>query len=283
MTTISEHKTLRAYLIRLLIPCALSVATLLIAACGGGGGSTSAGGVTTTAAPPATALPVEYKNSFDLTNDTYGTQKATYLSATSSDGAYVLRTAIASSMTDPGFKSIFRIDIKQPAAITENAAYAVGGETSSLPTFPGDIYIFNGHPSTMIKVVSGAITFTSLGRGSDNIITGNFNVQAEDQNPAISPRTTYMFAATFSFALDSYGAIIPTPLPVPASGAALYDSRCASCHMLGDYDQTSNGAPDLSLKGGITGLLFTAGITGHQGVLLSAPELKDLRIFLNAQ
>lgn len=283
MTTTSADKTFLVHLIRLLIPCTLGVATLLIAACGGGGGDTSAGGVTTTAAPPANVSSKEYKNSFNLTGDTYGTQKATYLSATSSDGAYVLRSAIASSMTDPGFTSIFRIDIKQPTAITENAAYAVGGAKSSLPAFPGDIYIFNGHPSTMIKAVSGAITFTSFGVGSGNIIAGNFEVQAEDQNPSITPRTAYTFAATFSFALDSYGPIIPAPLPVPASGGSLYDSRCANCHMLGDYDSTSNGASDLSLKGGITGLRFTAGIADHQGVLLSVAELKDLKIFLNAQ
>lgn len=260
-------------------------ANITLSGCGGGGsGETQNSGVTapsviTSTSPPPT--PGNAGNSYSLTEDTYGFQNATFMSATDSNGSFVLRAALASSMTDPNFADVFRIDIQQPAMINENVTYVLGGTDTNSPQFPGDILFFNGQKSTLLNTTSVNITFTSYGTNSGDVVAGSFAVQFEDQNSAVRP--VYSVNGDFRFVLNTSGVLVPTPSPVPATASGEYDTNCASCHSLGNYDTSSaGGAPDLSLKGGEIPGIFTAGSPSHNNITLSATEIHDLMILLNA-
>src|SRR6266567_3266895 len=82
-------------------------AHVVMSGCGGGGSEPVAQNTGATSPPPAESA----RNSYALTEDTYGLQNATFMSATRSDASIVLRAAIATSMTAPNFTTVFRIDI----------------------------------------------------------------------------------------------------------------------------------------------------------------------------
>ena len=207
-------------------------------------------------------------------------QNATFMSATDSNGSFVLRAALASSMTDPNFTTIFRIDILRPSSISGNSTYSIGGNNTSGFQFPGEILFFNGHKSSLLNTVSGSITFTSYGTNSGDVVAGSFAVLVGDQNSTSRP--VYSVKGNFSFVLNTSGVLVPTPSPVPAAATAVYDAKCASCHALGGYDSFSAGASDLALKGGRLPGKFTAGVAGHNNITLSAIEMSDLKVLLNA-
>jgi hypothetical protein len=217
-------------------------------------------------------------NRYLLTEDNYGLQNATFMSATNSNGVFVMRAAIADSMTDPYFTTVFRIDIVQPAQITGPGFYTVGAAGS-----PVEILFFNGHRSTMLNTVSGTVTFTSYGVHSGDVVAGSFQVVVEDQNSGTLPKPTYSIKGNFHFVINTYGALVPTLSPVPAGAAGLYNTKCASCHALGSLDPSSAGsAPDLALKGGELPGRFAAGEPGHKEITLNAEEIQKLKILLNA-
>lgn len=245
----------------------------LFAGCGGGGGTSSSA---ITQSPPPLATSVT-RNSFSVTADDYGLQSATYLAATRSDSSVVLRAAIASSMTDPSFRTVIRVTVSEPAKVTPGT-YSLGGDTTA-PLFPGEVYVFNGHPSTLLKVRGGTISFTAFGPQASDAITGSMTLVIEDDFSTRTPKPTYTCKADFSFILDSYG---PSATTAPAMGGAqLYDSMCTSCHRLGSYD-ADGSAPDLSLRGGELNGLFSAGVPGHKGLTLGAADIWALQVFLNA-
>lgn len=256
----------------------ICTATLLAGLWGCGGSS----GDSAPSAQNAGIVPTP-SNAYALVEDGYGLQNATFLSATRSDVSTVLRGAIADSMTDPDFATVFRIDIAEPASITGPGTYSVGGDSASFPKFPGEILIFNGHKSTLLATTSGTITFTSYGARSGEVIVGDFAIRVEDRNIALNPPPVHSIKVSFSFVVDTFGAIVPAPSPVPPAAAASYDAKCASCHSLGAHDAASaGGAPDLSLRGwGLAGK-FVPDQPGHNNLALSASEMHDLRIFLNA-
>jgi mono/diheme cytochrome c family protein len=78
----------------------------------------------------------------------------------------------------------------------------------------------------------------------------------------------------------------PTPTPTPNADAdananerkAVYDSSCAGCHRMGTYD-TSGSAPDLYQSTRIDSY-YTAGVSGHKGVTLSATDISNLKTFV---
>lgn len=260
---------------------------VMLSGCGGGGSDQGAqnAGVTTPSSSLAEAGAPAFDNThnyYSLADDTYGLQNATFLAATRSDSTIVLRAALATGLTDPNFSTVFRIDLLQPAQVSSFGTYAIGSSGANLPAFPGEIIFFNGHKSTLLNTTAGTITFTSYGRNSGDLIAGSFSVQVEDDNFAGVPRPSYLVKGEFSFVLDASGAIVPTPSPVPAAAAGIYDAKCAGCHALGSYDGSANGAPDLALKGGEIAGKFTAGQPGHDGIVLSASEMRDLQILLNA-
>ena len=248
-----------------------------LSGCGGGGAEPVAQNIGFV--PPA----VPTANSYALTEDTYGLQSATFMSATRSDAAIVLRAAIATSMTDPDYTTVFRIDILQPAQISGPGIYAIGGAALNVPKLPGEILVFNGHKSSLLNTTSGSVTFTSYGTNSGNVIAGNFTITVEDRNANTLPYPVYTITGDFSFVLGTSGALIPATTPVPVAAAVNYDSKCASCHALGNYDHTTTGAPDLALKGGEVTGRFTADQPGHNAITLTAKDIRDLMIFLNAQ
>lgn len=261
-----------------MVLCAICVHVVL-SSCGGSGSGPVAQNSGAISPPPTESA----RNSYALTEDTYGLQNATFMSATRNDACIVLRAAIATSMTDPNFTTVFRIDIPQPTQVSGPVSYAIGGDRATIPKFPGEFLVFNGHNSSLLNTASGTITFTTYGKNSGEVLAGNFAITVEDQNSAILPRPAYAIKGNFSFVLNTFGALIPAASPVPASAAGYYDAKCASCHALGSFDPTTTGAPDLALKGGEVTARFTAAQPGHEDITLSASEIRDLMIFLNAQ
>lgn len=249
----------------------LALALFALAGCGGGGGE---GGPAAVNQVPAQSA-VQAHNSFAITGDSYGVERATYLSATKSSLGTVLRAAIASSMTDPDYKTVTRIDIAPNATIATGVAYPLTGAGA----FPGTVYFFNGHQSTLLRTVGGSITFTSYGNSAGQRISGSFSAVVEDgHDPA---RPTYLIAGNFDLAADSDGAVTPAPASLAASAEPVYQARCASCHALGSFDTTSAGASDLALEGGKLDALYLPGAAGHQGVTLTAEEIANLKVLLN--
>ena len=265
--------------------CTLSLS--IISGCGGGGGGSSASppaAATTTTLPSGTAgqSAAATANSYRLTGDTYGLQNATFLTATEIGARTVLRTAIATSPTDPNFATVFRIDLDQPGGIGAAGTYSLGGVAGALSPFPGTIYFFNGHKSTLLKTVGGTISFSSYGTAAGSTVSGSFQAVIEDGNSPLATKPTYTVSADFTFLLGTSSAVTPGVAPVPAAGVAAYDASCAGCHALGNYDTAAAGAPDLALKGGELNTLFTANTPGHNNITLSAPDLYALKILLNA-
>jgi hypothetical protein len=74
---------------------------------------------------------------------------------------------------------------------------------------------------------------------------------------------------------------MPAPTPTPLSGRSTYDGNCAGCHRLGAYDGAGS-APDLSGKGSMVDVKFSADVAGHKGITLSAQQILDVKGFLDA-
>lgn len=264
----------------IMILCAI-VTHLALNGCGGGGSEESGNAVVTESSDSAvvmessdnamaSASSKKAGNSYLLTEDTYGLQNATFMSATNSNGLFVLRAAIASNMTDPNFTTVFRIDILK---IRRCGSYAVG-----VPNAKVGILFFNGHRSTLLNTISGTIKFTSYGAKSGNVVAGSFAVVVQDQNSISRP--TYPVTGNFRFVVNSSGVLMPTPTPVPAAASGEYNTKCGYCHALGNLDRSSaGGAPDLTLKGGEIDGKFAA---GHNNLTLSPSEMRDLKVLLNA-
>jgi hypothetical protein len=190
-----------------------------------------------------------------------------------------MRAAIAGSMVDPNFSTVFRIDIVQSEQIVGPGSYTLGVSGS-----PVEILFFNGHRSSLLNTVSGSITFTSYGVKSGDVVAGNFETVVEDQNPDAVPRPTYAFKGSFHFVVNTHGALVPTLSPVPAGATGNYNEKCASCHALGSLDYSSaGGAPDLALEGGRVPGKFTADVPGHNGITLNAEAIQGLKVLLNAK
>lgn len=251
---------------------------LLLSGCGGGGGGSAPAAVNTVdpGGPVQTA-----NSSFAIISDNYGVQNATYLAATKSSLGLVLRAAIASSMTDPDFQTVARIDIPNPSAVAAGVTYSLGA-AGGAPAFPGTAYFFNGHASTMLQTSAGTISFTSYGSNPGDLVSGSFSAVVVDGNDSATPKPSYSISANFSFKTGDFGPILPAPLPVPTIAASTYNANCASCHTLGTLDAAPGTGPELALKGGKLSTLYSAGVAGHQGVILAAAELSALKILLNA-
>ena len=264
----------------LMILCALAT-HLALNGCGGGGSDESGNAVVTGSSESAVVMESSdnavasvsannARNSYLLTQDSYGLQNATFMSATNSNGLFVLRAAIASKMTDPNFTTVFRIDIMK---INGPGTYAVG-----VPNAKVGILFFNGHRSTLLNTISGTVRFTSYGAKSGNVVAGSFAVVVQDQNSISRP--TYPVKGNFRFVVNSSGVLMPTPTPVPAAASGEYNAKCGYCHALGSFDRSSaGGAPDLALKGGEIAGKFAA---GHYNLTLSTSEMSDLKVLLNA-
>lgn len=252
---------------------ALLLLTLVIAGCGGGGSAPSTVNGVVVPSTPAAA------NSFTITSDSYGMASPSYLAASSSTLGVVLRSAIATSMTDPNFKTISRIDI--PAGFAAHGTYSLAGASAGLPVFPGAVYFFNGHQSTLLSTVGGTINFSSFGANPGDRITGSFNAVVEDGGDSGTPKATYSIAASFDFTADTNAPVLPAP-PAADLAAPDYDANCASCHALGSYDTSRSAAPDVALQGGKMNGLFVPDVAGHQGLRLSSARISALKVLLNS-
>lgn len=249
----------------------LVASALAVSGCGGGSDVVGTAAV-------SKAKTGEKKNAYSVQEDSYGMQDATYITSSSTGATFTLRTAIAASLTDPNFRTVYRIDITNPAAVGKGT-YSLGSAVDGLTQFPGDVYLFNGRNATMLRVISGTITFDSFGPNAGDLVAGTLSVTFADQSSSSNQKPTYLFKSGFSFLLNSSEQILPLPDPVPVQAAPLYAARCAGCHALGSYDATSSGAPDISLKGGELEAVFAG---GHKGNTLDSGELRLLKVLLNA-
>jgi hypothetical protein len=270
-TSPAAHTSAHVILRQALAGITLAI-TLLAGGCGGGGGGTPAvNGV----APnlPAAA------NSLAVTGDDYGMTSPNYLAAGKSSLGVILRSAVANSLSDPDFKTISRIDL--PAGFSGSGTYSLGAGTATTAAFPGALYFFNGHPSTLLSTVGGTITFTACGSNSGDRVTGSYHALVQDGADSASPKPVYSITASFDFTVEQANAVLPAP-PAASLAAASYDTNCAACHALGNYDTTRSGASDLALKGGKLPQLFAAGVSRHQNITLGAGEISALQVLLNS-
>lgn len=244
----------------------ISLTFIVMAGCGGGGGGEGSAPAAVNTAPV---------NSFAIAGDDYGIENANYLSATKSSLGIVLRAAVASSMTDPDYKTVTRIDIAPGAAVAQGVTYPLAAGAAS----PAGILFLNGHGSTLMKTTGGSITFSRYGGNAGDRISGTFAAVVRDDGDPAQP--SYNIAGSFDFVCDSFGALLPAPASLALSAQPGYQARCASCHALGSYDQSASGAPDLALMGGRMNAVFSADLPGHQGVSLSAGEIAALKVLLN--
>jgi hypothetical protein len=266
----------------IMILCTLAT-HLALNGCGGGGSDESGNAVVTESSESAVVMESSDNavasasansagNSYLLTEDSYGLQHATFMSATNSNGLFVLRAAIASKMTDPNFTTVFRIDILKLQQINGPGTYAIG-----VPNAKVGILFFNGHRSTLLNTISGTIRFTSYGAKSGNVVAGSFAVMVQDQNSISRPK--YSVKGNFWFVVNTSGVLKPTPTPVPAAASEVFNANCASCHSLGIY----GSATDLALKGGEIGSNRYAGVPEHNDITLKEPEISYLKILLNSK
>jgi hypothetical protein len=260
---------------------ALAMAAVCSAGCGSGGGSPSAGPDSAATASTATVHSDPSGNSFRITNDGYGMENPTFLSATRSGNGLILRAAVASSMSDPDYKTVSRIDIPESSALPGRGSYLLGAGSTGAPSFPGTLYFFNGHQSTLLQTTGGTITFDSYGANPGDTISGSFRAVVIDGSDSAVPRPSYLVSGTFAFVSGSSGPILPAPAPLPVTAPSLYLENCASCHSLGAFDSSPGSGPDLSLKGGRVGPQFPGGSVAHQGIQLTAVDILGLKILLN--
>ncbi|HJV35337.1 hypothetical protein [Geomonas sp.] len=189
---------------------------LLLTACGGGGGTQPSGITTTPSGSPSTHSPA-VSSSFAFTADGYGMLHPTFLCASQSSLGLVLRAAIASTLTDPNFQTVIRIDITDACQLVPGGSYSLGGATAGGTPFPGQIYFFNGHPSTLLQSTAGTITFSSIGKNTGDPIAGSFTAVVQDNGSSATPKPTYTIAATFSFSAEGAGPIVAQ---APLSGSS---------------------------------------------------------------
>ncbi|MCM0082457.1 hypothetical protein L4X63_12735 [Geomonas sp. Red32] len=179
---------------------------LVCALCSCGGGPATPAAVVQ-ADPPSQA--VTPPDSFTITSDTGAIKEANYLAATRSSGCIVLRAGIASSLTDPEFRTVARIDILTPQAVVPGTSYSLAPLPAEGPVFPGAFYLFNGEQSTLVHTVDGTITFTSVGTGSGDRISGTFTATVQDGYGLPPSSPAYTIAGTFRFTLDTAGPVPP--------------------------------------------------------------------------
>ncbi|MBJ6748909.1 hypothetical protein [Geomonas anaerohicana] len=249
---------------------ALGLTLILLAACGGGGGGTTPTGINTSNDQVAS-------NSYAVTSDQYGLEKATYLSSSVSNLGIVFRAGIATSLNDPDYKTISRIDFAPGTSVATQTSYALGNAGGT--PFPGNLYFLNGHPSTLLRTVGGTISFTRYGGNSGDRISGSYSAIVEDDNDPAKP--TYTIAAGFDFVVGTSSAVLPAPGSLALAAQPVYQAQCAACHSLGSFDASAAGAPDLALRGGEVPAKYLAGQPGHQGIMLSAAQINALQVLLN--
>jgi hypothetical protein len=256
---------------------ALAWAGMTCAGCGGGSSASGNGAPSSSSATPRGD---GSGGAFLITSDDYGVENPTYLSATRSSASLILRAAVASSMNDPAYQTVFRIDISAPGALAPAVSYRLG-PASPGPSFPGALYLFNGHQSTLLQTAGGTISFNSYGTDSGDRISGSFDAVIVDGGDSTAPNGSYRVAGSFSFTSGGNGPILPAPDPVPLAAPSLYLANCASCHSLGSFDSSTGSGPDVRLKGGRLHALFPAASVGHKGIALAPGEVAALKIFLN--
>jgi hypothetical protein len=195
----------------------------LLAACGGGGGSdtastdtdgTSTTTQTTTTQTTATQTganvtvsAIEYDNELTLTEDDYGLQKWNFYYSTNNASFWSIQANIAANVDDVNCVSVIRIDIpvseSTPLPDITGQNYSI--EANGLyQEFPGTFMVFNGEKSTLKKVESGTISFTSDST-VDDIVKGSFDVILTDYDSTTVPAPQYRLVGNFNFKMGTYG------------------------------------------------------------------------------
>jgi hypothetical protein len=190
----------------------------LLSACGGGGGSdaasTDTASTSTTTQTTATQTganvtvsAIEYDNQLTLTEDDYGLKKANFYYSTNNATFWSIQANIAANVDDINCVSVIRIDIpvsdSTPLPDITGQTYSIE-ENPLYVTFPGTFMVFNGEKSTLKKVESGTISFTSDST-VDDIVKGSFDVIMTDYDSTTVPAPQYRLVGTFDFKMGTFG------------------------------------------------------------------------------
>ena len=221
-----------------------------------------------------------YDNQLTMTTDAYGLQTPNYFYSTDNQAFWSIQADIAKSVHDPDFRCIIRIDIWKSAGMPAlNKTYSLSPDPG-YETFPGRLYVFNGHQSVMKKVEQGILAFAPA--NSASAIEGTFDVVMTDYDSRLLPVPQYHLAGAFRFRMNTYGPAAPPPNEVfPALGKDVYDQSCAACHGLGEYDVLMESASDLSMRGGELPVVYDPAAAHHQSISIDENALQALRIFVN--
>jgi hypothetical protein len=190
----------------------------LLAACGGGGGSDTASTdsaststttqtSTTQTGANVTVSAIEYDNELTLTEDDYRLKTPTFYYSTNNASFWSIQANIAANVDDVNCVSVIRIDIpvseSTPLPDITGQNYSI--EANGLyQEFPGTFMVFNGEKSTLKKVESGTISFTSDST-IDDIVKGSFDVILTDYDSSTVPAPQYRLVGNFNFKMGTYG------------------------------------------------------------------------------
>jgi hypothetical protein len=142
-----------------------------------------------------------------LTEDDYRLKTPTFYYSTNNASFWSIQANIAANVDDVNCVSVIRIDIpvseSTPLPDITGQNYSI--EANGLyQEFPGTFMVFNGEKSTLKKVESGTISFTSDST-IDDIVKGSFDVILTDYDSSTVPAPQYRLVGNFNFKMGTYG------------------------------------------------------------------------------
>jgi hypothetical protein len=186
----------RSFTVKALLLCALA---LLPLACGNGGGG---GGTTAGANNNQGKADINY---LTVTSDNYGLLTPNFYYSVNNNVLWSIQSSVASSIWDPNFRSVIRIDIEKTGGIMPviNKPFSIE-DNGQYEKFPGTFSVFNGQESVLKKVEQGTIVFTADSNPS-GIVSGVFDVILTDYDASLISPPLYHISGTFHFTMGTYG------------------------------------------------------------------------------
>jgi len=188
----------------------------------------------------------------NISADDYGLSLPNLCYTTDNSSFWSVQLAVATGETDPGFKTIIRIDLPKtgaPFVLPSDRTFSLeaGGPYDR---FPGSVTVFNGQQSTLKTVETGTIYFSTptSGQGSRTI---SFDLGFADYDSGARPVPRYQVRGDFaSGGVPGAFRLSCTGTGDGDGGEEIYREKCSRCHSLGAYLTVANSVSDLGLIGG---------------------------------
>ena len=259
----------------------LVLVTLLAAACGKEQTASQSGSL---AELPSASAVKEIVAVGNIVADDYGITLPNFCYTTDNASFWSVQLAVATGETDPGFKTILRIDLpKSDASLALPSGRIFSLEAGGpYDRFPGTVTVFNGEWSTLKTVETGTLHFSApaQGQGTRTII---FDLGFADYDSAERPVPRYQLKGDFTTeGVPGAQRLTCGGTGDGRGGEALYRDKCSRCHSLGAYLSVGNSVSDLRLRGGELPFCFPGTVPEHQQINLDAASLWRLRVALNA-